>query len=46
MTIYVLPAKNRPEALEFHLAWEIEFTNAPIKVAYVDALNGEVVATE
>jgi hypothetical protein len=46
MTIYVLPAKTRPEALEFHLAWEIEFTNAPFKVAYVDALNGEVVATE
>lgn len=46
MTIYVLPARNRPEALEFHLAWEIEFTNAPFKIAYVDALNGEVVATE
>lgn len=46
MTIYVLPAKDRPEALEFHLAWEIELTNAPVKVAYVDALNGEVVATE
>ena len=46
MTIYILPAKDQPGALEFHLAWEIEFTNAPIKLAYVDALNGEVVATE
>jgi hypothetical protein len=46
MTIYILPAKDQPDALEFHLAWEIEFTNAPIKLAYVDALNGEVVATE
>ncbi|HEV7746058.1 MAG TPA: hypothetical protein VGO56_13750 [Pyrinomonadaceae bacterium] len=46
MTIYVLPAKNRPEALEFHLAWEIELTNAPVKLAYVDALTGETVATE
>jgi hypothetical protein len=46
MTIYVLPGKDRPETLEFHLAWEIEFTNAPVKLAYVDALNGEVVATE
>lgn len=46
MTIYVLPAKNRPEALEFHLAWEMELTNAPIKLAYVDALSGETVATE
>jgi hypothetical protein len=46
MTIYILPARDRPEALEFHLAWEIAFTNAPIKIAYVDALNGEVVSTE
>ncbi|MGH9874949.1 MAG: hypothetical protein ACRD9S_21040 [Pyrinomonadaceae bacterium] len=46
MTIYILPAKDRPATLEFRLAWEIEFTNAPIKLAYVDALNGEVVATE
>jgi hypothetical protein len=46
MTIYILPAKDQPDTLEFHLAWEIEFTNAPIKLAYVDALNGEVVATE
>ncbi|HEV7684110.1 MAG TPA: hypothetical protein VGO68_18405 [Pyrinomonadaceae bacterium] len=46
MTVYVLPAKNRPEALEFHLAWEMELTNAPIKLAYVDALTGEIVATE
>jgi len=38
--------KDQPDALEFHLAWEIEFTNAPIKLAYVDALTGEVVATE
>jgi len=46
MTIYIVPAKDQPDALEFHLAWEIELTNAPIKLAYVDALNGEVLATE
>jgi hypothetical protein len=46
MTIYILPAKDQPDALEFHLAWEIEITNAPVKLAYVDALNGEVLATE
>jgi len=46
MTIYILPAKDQPEALEFHLAWEIEITNAPVKLAYVDDLNGEVLATE
>jgi len=46
MTIYILPAKNQPDALEFHLAWEIEITNAPVKLAYVDALSAEVLATE
>jgi len=46
MTIYILTAKDQPDVLEFHLAWEIEFTNAPVKLAYVDALNGEVLATE
>lgn len=46
MTIYIVPAKDQPDVLKFHLAWEIEFTNAPIKLAYVDALTGEVVATE
>ena len=46
MTIYILPAKDQPDALEFHLAWEIEITNAPVKLAYVDALNAEVLATE
>ena len=46
LTIYVLPAKNRPDALEFHLAWEMELTNAPVKFAYVDAVSGKIVATE
>jgi hypothetical protein len=46
MTIYILPSKDQTETLEFHLAWEIEFTNAPVKLAYVDSLNGEVLATE
>ena len=45
LTTYILPAKNRPAALEFHLAWEIELTNAPVKFAYVDAVSGEIIAT-
>jgi hypothetical protein len=43
---YILASKLDPNSLEFHLAWEITFTNAPIHTAYVDALNGEVVAAE
>ena len=46
LTIYVLPAKDRAEALEFHLAWELELSNAPVKYAYVDAVNGAIVAAE
>jgi hypothetical protein len=44
--VYILPSKLDPNSLEFHLAWEITFTNAPFQTAYVDSLNGEVVAVE
>jgi hypothetical protein len=46
MTIYVLPSKKAPDTLEFHLAWEMELTNAPVRLAYVDAVSGEVIATQ
>ena len=46
LTTYTLRAKDRTDALEFHLAWEMELTNAPVKLIYVDAVNGEIVGTE
>lgn len=46
LTVYVRPAKNRSDALEFHLAWEMELTNSPVKLIYVDPLNGEIVGVE
>jgi len=46
LTTYILRAKDRTDALEFHLAWEMELTNAPVKLIYVDAVNGEIVGTE
>lgn len=46
MTIYILPAKTRPDTLEFHLAWQMDLTNAPVKIAYVDAVSGETLVTE
>lgn len=46
LVTYVLPSKSRPDTLEFHLAWEMELTNAPVKIAYVDAMNGEIVAAD
>ena len=42
LTTYILP-KNKNE-LDFHIAWEVELTNAPMKLVYVDALSGEVIA--
>ena len=46
LTIYVLPSKNAPDALEFHLAWEMELSNAPVETAYIDAVSGEVIAAQ
>jgi hypothetical protein len=46
LVIYVLPSKSQPEALEFHQAWEIQPSGAPIKTVYVDAINGETIAVE
>jgi hypothetical protein len=46
LVIYVLPSKNPTEALEFHLAWEIDLSNAPVNIAYTDAISGEIIAVE
>ena len=45
LTTFVLPAKTRTDVLEFHLAWEIELSNSPVKVIYVDAVTGDIVGT-
>ena len=44
LVIYPRLISNQPAALEFHLAWEINLTNAPVKVIYLDALQDEVIA--
>lgn len=46
LVIYILPSKSQADALEFHLSWEIKLSNAPIKTAYVDAINGETIGVE
>lgn len=46
LTTYVLPARERADTLEFHLAWELELTNSPVKFAYVDAVTGDVIAAQ
>ena len=35
-----ITAADQPNALRFHVAWEIGVTNAPIKMVYVDAVTG------
>ncbi|HKO97471.1 MAG TPA: hypothetical protein VJU86_10785 [Pyrinomonadaceae bacterium] len=44
LVTYVRPSASNAEALEFHLAWELEVRNAPVQRVYVDALNGEIIA--
>jgi hypothetical protein len=46
LVTYIVPSKRNADALEFHLAWEVELTNAPVKKIYVDAVNGEIIAAE
>jgi uncharacterized protein YceK len=46
LTTYVMPARDRADTLEFHLAWEIEITNAPVRMVYLDAITGEIVSVQ
>jgi hypothetical protein len=42
LVVYPRAISSPAPALEFHLAWEISLTNAPVKVIYLDALQDEV----
>jgi hypothetical protein len=44
LVTYVLPAKDRLDALEIHLAWEVALTNSPVSYAYLDAISGDLLA--
>jgi hypothetical protein len=46
LVTFVIPSKTRKDALEFHLAWEVELANAPFKTVYIDAINGEFLTTQ
>lgn len=46
LVTYIMPSRSKPDTLEFHLAWEIEISNAAIKNLYLDAVTGDVVAVE
>jgi hypothetical protein len=44
VVIYPILSSTRPGTLEFHLAWEVSLTEAPVKTIYYDALQDEVLA--
>ena len=44
LVTYITPG-SQTNSLEFHVAWEVAVGNAPIQVAYVDAVTGQVVGT-
>lgn len=44
LVTYIRQSSTNPEALEFHLAYEVELTNTAVKTLYIDAVNGEVLA--
>jgi len=46
LVTHIQPSKSRGNALEFHLAWEIEIGNAPVKLIYLDSLTGDIIAAE
>jgi hypothetical protein len=45
LVFYVLPSTSQNNSLEFHLAWAIDLTDAPIKTVYLDALESRIIAT-
>ena len=46
LVLYVLPSRTNANALEFHLAWEVEVGEATGRKVYVDAITGDVVAVK
>jgi hypothetical protein len=45
LVTYIAPADSQTNGLAFHVAWEIGITNAPIQMAYVDAVTGQAIAS-
>lgn len=44
LVTYVRASKDRPDSLEFLIAWETNISNAPFKNVYVDAVTNEIIA--
>lgn len=46
LVTYIRPAKDRANALEFHIAWELQASPVAAKLFYVDAVSGEILGAE
>ena len=44
LVVYAQPAADQTNGLQLRLAWEIEVTNGPVKVVYLDAISDQVLA--
>jgi hypothetical protein len=44
LVVYARPSPDQSKGLQLHLAWEIEITNSPIKMVYLDAISDQVIA--
>lgn len=44
LVVYAEPTTDQTGGLQLHLAWEIEVTNGPIKMVYLDAISDQVIA--
>jgi len=46
LVIYIAGSSPAANALDFHLAWEIEVANSAVKKVYLDAVKFQIIATE
>ena len=44
LVVYAQPSPDQTSGLQLHLAWEIEVTNGPMKMIYLDAISDQVIA--
>jgi hypothetical protein len=44
LVVYAQPAADQSNGLQLRLAWEVEVTNGPVKVVYLDAISDQVIA--
>jgi hypothetical protein len=46
LVTYVVPSSGRTDALELHLAWELNVGANPRRLVYVDAVDGKIIGSE